>query len=85
MKRAANGHGKRVLREYRRFEAALPKLLRRYRDRWVVFLDGEVKADYAEEYEAYLAGVKKFGNESPFVVAQVGRPVTATIGPALRL
>jgi hypothetical protein len=38
-----------VRREMRRFEASLPRLMTLYRDRWVVFRDGEVVSAHDTE------------------------------------
>jgi hypothetical protein len=75
---------KRALKEYRVFEAARPRLMRgRYRGRWVVFLDGKVQSDHDDELEAFEAGVKAFGVETPFVIGAVRKPVPVTLGPVI--
>jgi hypothetical protein len=72
-----------VLDEVKRFRAALPQLLTRYRDRWVVWKDGRVQSDHATLDEAYRAGLRKYGPKSGMVVKQVcddPGPVPVTAG-----
>lgn len=73
----------RVLEETKRFHSALPDLLLKYRGRWIVFRDGEVKSDWATEQEAYAAAVKTLGRDGGFVVAPVievsSTPITAGV------
>ena len=73
----------RVREEIRRFEASLPRLMPLYRDRWVVFRDGDVVSVHDDEEAAYRAGIEKFGRYGGHVVAQVAEqrvvPLTAAI------
>jgi hypothetical protein len=73
----------RVLDETRRFYEALPRLADRYRDRWVVFRDGQVQSDHPSEQQAYEAGVQTYGPKGGFVVARVAEvtpiPLTAAV------
>ncbi len=70
-----------VLEETKRFHQELPRLLRQYRGRWVVFKHGKVHGDHQSESEAYAAALKKFDRNAGFVVAQVTEvtpsPITA--------
>ncbi|HZM00527.1 MAG TPA: hypothetical protein VFD43_09780 [Planctomycetota bacterium] len=62
----------RVAEESDRFYKALPRLLKsRLRGRWVLFLDGDVQADFGDEWEAYREGIARFGIDGGFVVARV--------------
>lgn len=62
---------KRVLEESRTFRARLPELMKAYEGRWVVFRDGDVKADFDDEEAAYVAAVQRFGVRGGFVIARV--------------
>jgi hypothetical protein len=73
----------RVLGETRRFYDTLPQIVDRYRDRWVVFRDGEVQSDHSSEEQAYEAAVGRYGVKGGFVVALVAEvsatPLTAAV------
>jgi hypothetical protein len=60
-----------VRAEMHRFRDALPRLLEEHRGKWVVFLDGVVRGVYADEDQAYAAGLETFGLDRVFVVAEV--------------
>ena len=72
-----------VKQESINFEKAIPELLKTLRGRWVVFKDGTVQCDYKTETEAYSSGLKRYGLEGGFVVAEVREvehlPLTAGI------
>jgi hypothetical protein len=74
----------RVLEESRRFRAKLPELMKTYEGRWVVFRDGDVKDDFEDEEEAYVAAVNAFGVHGGFVIAHVAadtcEPVPVSAG-----
>jgi hypothetical protein len=57
--------------EMRRFDAALPELLKEYRERWVVFRDGQVVSVFDAEEDAYQDGLRRFGRHGGHVVASV--------------
>jgi hypothetical protein len=61
----------RVLEQTKLFHRALPELLHKYRGRWVVFVDGQVKGVHASEEEAYGAAVQAYGPNGGFVIAPV--------------
>ncbi len=84
MKTVLNARERLVVRAYRRFEAALPRLMRRHRGRWVVFLDGEVKSAHDNEESALAAGIERFGADAAFIVAPVRKVVASTVGPSVR-
>ena len=63
-----------VLAETLRFRSMLPVLMPEYRDRWVVFREGQVHSDHATEEEAFIAGLDRFGPSGGHIVAVV-RPV----------
>ncbi len=70
----------KVWAEWQRFKAALPELIKRYPERWVVFRDGSVHGDgYADEESAYEAGVETFGPDGCFVVGQVTHKQTVIL------
>jgi hypothetical protein len=72
-----------VFEESDRFRAALPILIKQYRDKWVLFKDGKVQAVFDDEFSAHCAGVQNFGVDGGFVVAQVVEdtgPVPITAG-----
>jgi hypothetical protein len=73
----------RVLAETHRFYEALPRLADQYRDRWVVFRDGQVQSDHSSEDEAYEEAVGTYGPKGGFVVALVAEvspiPLTAAV------
>lgn len=76
----------RVRAESERFRAALPALLESpLRGRWVIFLNGEVKADFASGNEAHDEAVRRFGYRGGFVVAQVKPQQVIWIPGSLRL
>lgn len=81
---AMNPVAQQVLEESRRFQSALPRLLPLYRDKWVIFKDGEVRGSFDDDDDAYVAAVKRFGVHGGFVIAQVteeaSRPVPVTAG-----
>jgi hypothetical protein len=72
-----------VREETMKFHAALPGLLEKHRGKWVVFKNGTVSSEHANDIEAYSDGVRKFGVDGGFVVAQVtevrSTPVTAGV------
>jgi hypothetical protein len=60
------------LEESKRFLAALPELLKsELRDRWVLFMDGQVVGDFDSDDEARRAGEERFGYYGGFVVDKV--------------
>jgi hypothetical protein len=62
----------RVFAECDRFYAALPRLLESpLKGRWVVFLNGEVQADFENQFDAYHAAGARFGYDGGFVIARV--------------
>jgi len=64
----------KVRRESDRFRAALPRLLRsRLRNRWVIFLNGQVEGDFDSGDEAFDEATRRFGYDGGFVVARVER------------
>ena len=65
------GDEQKVWDEWERFNAALPDLLTKYSERWVVFRDGSVHGDFADEDAAYVAAVAKFGVRGCFIICQV--------------
>jgi hypothetical protein len=54
-----------------RFKEKLPALLERFRDKWVVFKDGEVVYASDDMDDAYRVGVKRFGSRGEWVFRQV--------------
>ena len=72
--------------ESERFRAAIPALLTTpLNGRWVVFLDGEVMADFATRDEAHDEGVRRFGYHGGFVIAQVKPQRVIWVTDAARL
>jgi len=63
-----------VLAETLTFRSMIPALLPDYRDRWVVFREGQVHSIHATEEEAFVAGLDRFGPSGGHIVAVV-RPV----------
>jgi hypothetical protein len=62
----------KVRAESERFRAALPSLLKsRLKGRYVIFLNGQVVADFATMDEAHGEAVRRFGYDGGFVVTQV--------------
>ena len=62
----------KVRAESERFRAAVPALLKtRLKGRYVIFLNGEVVADFATGDEAHAEAVRRFGYRGGFVVTQV--------------
>jgi len=73
-----------VREESARFRAALPLLLDRYPEKWVVFKDGEVQRVFDDEETAFVEAVRTYGIDTGFVIAQVIEdpgpiPITAGI------
>lgn len=72
-----------VFEEFKRFEAALPTLLRQQNlnGRWVLFRHGTVHEAFDSRASAYAAGIQRFGGQGGHVVARVApltpRPLTA--------
>lgn len=60
-----------VLKETKRFEEALPELMKSISGKWVVFKDGEVQSIHDDTDEAYRSGVEKFGLNGGFIVGLV--------------
>lgn len=73
----------KVLEETKRFHDALPQLVQKYAGRWVVFAEGAVVSDHANENDAYKAALERFGVQGGFVVAPVVElkptPITAGV------
>lgn len=73
----------KVLEESRQFHAALPDMLARYKGRWVVYKDREVKSVHDTERDAHRAAVALYGLRGGQVVAQVveqkAHPISAGI------
>jgi len=67
--------------EMERFRAKLPTLLGTIPGRWVVFRDGEVTADFANEGDAYAEAIRLFGLEGGFVIARVAEERPAELSP----
>lgn len=60
-----------ILRESRKFRELLPSLLHLYAGKWIVFRCGQVVSVHTMEIDAYTMGVKLFGVDGGFVIAQV--------------
>ena len=59
-------------REWRRYEKALPRLLRsKHKGRWIVFKDGRVQSAHDTEDEALISMWNRFGMEGGIVVNRV--------------
>lgn len=76
----------KVRAESERFYAALPKLLKSpLKDRWVVFLNGEVQSSFDDEDDAYRDAMARFGHDGGFVIARVEPRRVIWITDAARL
>lgn len=77
-----------VMEETRRFRADLPRWLRLYRNKWVVFKNGDVVAAFDEQDDAIGDAVARYGRRGGgFIIAQVTEDVAepVPISPALFL
>lgn len=74
----------KVRAESERFEKALPDLLATIPGRWVIYLEGEVRGDFATEDDAYAAALERYDIGAGFVIAPVIQPspVPVTAGYA---
>ncbi|MBW2700987.1 MAG: hypothetical protein JRF33_09225 [Deltaproteobacteria bacterium] len=67
----------KIKEEQARFKEALPDLLEKIGDRWVIFKDGEVKADFNTEDEAIREASGQYDFEDTYLIIQV-TPIEAT-------
>lgn len=59
-----------ILEEWDRFIVKLPELIKKHRDKWVVFKDGSDHGSYDSEDAAFDAAVARWGPDGGFVVAK---------------
>ena len=60
----------KVSQQAKKFREELPTLLLEHGDEWALYLDGVIEF-FDSMSDAYSAGLKRFGIEGGFVVAQV--------------
>lgn len=60
-----------VLEETKRFQEALPELLKTIGGKWVVFKDNQVVSVHDDPDSAYADGLNTFGLDGTFVIARV--------------
>ncbi len=71
----------RIRAELERFREAMPSLLNsRYRGRWVVFVDGNVVADFDNVDDAETYGYETYGLDGDFVADLVEPKRVRSVG-----
>ena len=59
---------KAVSEEKAAFREQLPSLLEKYRDKWVIFKDGQLVEVFDSQEEAYKRALDLYGADEPFLV-----------------
>ena len=59
---------KAVSNEKAAFRKQLPDLLEKYRDKWVIFKDGQLIKVFESQDDAYVAALDLYGADEPFLV-----------------
>lgn len=71
---------RKVIEERALFDRVLPELLETIPGKWVVFHNGEVRAVYDDEDEAYVFALETLGRDAGFLLTRVeeSRPIPMT-------
>jgi len=74
-----------ITKEKAKFREQLAQLKKEHLGKWVLFKDGNVIDFFDDEDDAYAAGLKKFGTETPFLVTAIVDEEPKTTSFALEL